>query len=50
MRASFKRPRVEPFDVASPPPFSTGDTNAEESVDHAAADVPPPFISDDLDI
>ena len=52
MRASS--PRVEPSDVASPPPFSTGDTTAEEPVDHAvvaaAADVPPPPTSDDSDV
>ena len=53
MRASYKRPRVEPFGVApSPPP--TGDATAEEPVDHAAdataADVPPFPTSDDSDI
>ena len=36
MRASSKRPRVEPSGVAPPPPSSIGDTMAEESVD------PPP--------
>ena len=45
MRACSKRPRVEPSGVAPPPPFSTGDTMAKESVDPTAAaaatDVPP---------
>ena len=48
MRASSKRPRVESFGVAPPPPSSTGDTTAEESVDPVA--VPPPSTSDDSDI
>ena len=51
MSASSKRPRVEPFGVALPPPSSIGDTTAEEPVDHAVdADVPPPPTSDDSDI
>ena len=54
MRASSKRPRVEPSDVTPPPPSSTGDTIAAEPVDYAtdanAADVPPPPTSDDTDI
>ena len=54
MRASSKCPRVEPSGVAPPPPSSTGDTTAEEPVDHAAdadaADVPPPPTSNDSDI
>ena len=50
MKASSKRPRVEPFGVAPPPsPSSTGDTMAEEPVD-PAADVSPPSTSDDSDI
>ena len=54
LRASSKRPRVEPFGVTPPPPFSTGDTTVEEPVDLATnatnANVPPPPTSDDLDI
>ena len=54
MKASFRHPSVEPFGVAPPPPSFTGDTTAEEPVDHvadaAAADVPPPPTSDDSDI
>ena len=52
MKASSKRPRVEPFGVAPPPPPSSiGDATAEEPVDPAAAaDVPPPSTSDDSDI
>ena len=54
LRAISKRPRVEPFGVAPPPPSSTGDTTAEEPVDHATdaatADVPPPPTSNDSDI
>ena len=52
LRASSKRPRVEPSGVVPPPPSSTGDTTAEEPVDHAAttADVSLPPTSDDLDI
>ena len=53
LRASSKRPRVEPSGVAPPPPpSSTGDTMAEESVDSAAAAtiVPSPSTSDDSDI
>ena len=54
LRASSKRPRVEPSSVTTLPPFSTGDTTAEEPVDHAtnaaAADVHPPPTSDDSDI
>ena len=51
MRASSKCPRVEPSDVAPPPPSSTGDTTAKEPVNHvAAADVPPHPTSDDSNI
>ena len=54
MRASFKRPRVEPSGVTPPPPSSTGDTTTEEPVDHATdaatADVPPPPTSNDSHI
>ena len=54
MRVSSKRPRVKTSGVAPPLLSSTGDTTAEEPVDHAtnatAADVPPPPTSDDSDI
>ena len=54
MRASSKRPRVEPSGVTPPLPSSTGDTTAEEPVDHTAdtatADVPPPPTSNDSNI
>ena len=54
LRANSKRPRVEPTDVAPPPPSSTGDTMAGEPIDNVAnataADVPLPPISDDSDI
>ena len=51
MRASSKRPRVESFGVASPPPSTIGDTLAEASVNPTAATaVPPPFTSDDSSI
>ena len=51
LRASSKRPRVEPSGVAPSPPTSIGDTMVEAFVDPvAAAAVPPPFTSDDLDI
>ena len=50
MRASSRRPRVETFGVAPPPPSSTGDTTAVESVDPAATTVSPPSTLDDLDI
>ena len=51
MRASSKRPRVKPSDVAPPPLSFTGNTMAEEFVDPAAtADVPPPSTLDDSDI
>ena len=52
MRVSSKYYRVEFFDVAPPPPSSTGDTTAEVSVDPAAATtiVPSPSTSDDFDI
>ena len=52
MRASSKCPRVETSGVAPPPPppFSTGDTMAEESIDLATVDVPPPSTSEDIDI
>ena len=49
MRASSKRPRVEPSGVAPPPPTSTGDTIAEESVDPVAV-VPLPSTSNDSNI
>ena len=49
MRASSKRPREEPSGVAPPPPSSTGDTTAEEPIDHAT-DVPLPPTSNDSDI
>ena len=38
MRARSKRPRVESSSVAPPPPFSTGDTTTEESVDPTVAE------------
>ena len=48
MIASSKRPKVESSGVAPPPPFSTGDIIAKESIDLAAATtVPPPSTSDD---
>ena len=50
MRASSKHPRVESSGVAPPSPSSIGDTTAEESIDLAAAVVPPPSTSDDSDI
>ena len=55
LKASFKRPRVEPSGVAPPPPSSTGNATAKEPVDHAddaavAAAVPPPPTSNDSDI
>ena len=51
LRASSKRPRVEPSGVAPPSPSSIGDITAEEPIAHvAAADVPSPPISDDFDI
>ena len=50
MRASSKRPRLETFGVASPPPSSTGDTMAEESIDPVAIVVPPPSTSDNSNI
>ena len=51
LRASSKRPRVEPSEVAPPPPSSTSDTTVEETIDHVVdANVPPPPTSDDLDI
>ena len=50
MKVSSKRPRVEPFGVAPLPPFSTSDTMAEESIDLATVDVPPPSTSEDIDI
>ena len=46
MRASSKRPRVEPSGVSPPSPSSTGDIMVEEFVDHAAVDVPPPSTSE----
>ena len=50
IRASSKRPRVESFGVAPPPPSSTGDTSAEASIDLATVAVSPPSTSDDSDI
>ena len=54
LKASSKRPRVEPSSVAPPPPSFTSDATAEEPVDHAddatAIAVPPPPTSDDSDI
>ena len=52
MRASFIRPTVETSGVAPPPPFSTSDTMAKETVDPAIAAivVPPPSTSNDSDI
>ena len=52
LRASSKRPRVEPSSVAPLPPTSTSDTTADASVDlaAAAAAIPPPSTSDDSDI
>ena len=55
MRASSKRPRVEPSGVTPPPPpSSTGDATVEEPVnptaDATTANVPSPSTSDDSDI
>ena len=51
MRASSKCFRIESSDVAPPPPSSTGNTIAKESIDLAVATtVPPPSTSDDFDI
>ena len=54
LRASSKCPRVEPSGVTPLPPSNTGDTTAEEPVDHVAdavaTDVPPPPTLDDSDI
>ena len=54
LRASSKRPKVEPSSVAPPPPSSIGDTMVEEFVDPATAAVatvvPPPSTLDDSDI
>ena len=51
LRASSKRPRVEPSGVTPSPPTSTGDTMVKAFVDLvAAAAVLPPSTSDDLDI
>ena len=51
MRASSKRPRLEPSSVAPPPSSSTNDIMVEEPVAYAAAaDIPPPPTSDDSDI
>ena len=53
MKESFKRPRVEPFGTAPPPPSSTGTTSGEAFADLVgvvATDVPPPSTSDDFDI
>ena len=49
LRHSFKHLKVEPSDVAHPPPFSSGDTTARELIDHAV-DVPSPPTSDDSGI
>ena len=54
LRAISKRLRLEPSDVAPPPPSFIGDTTTGEPVDHAAdataADVPPPPTSNDSNI
>ena len=53
MRPSSKRPKVEPSGTAPPPPFVTGTTSSEASVDPvdaAVAAVPPLSTSDDFDI
>ena len=50
MRASSKRPRVKPSDVAPPPLSFTGNTMAEESIHPAATVVLPPSTLDDSDI
>ena len=50
MRASSRRPKVETSGVAPPPPSSTGDTTAVESVDPAATAISPPSALDDLNI
>ena len=50
MRASSKCPKVKVSGVTPPPPSSTGDTMANESVDPAATVVPPPSTLDDSDI
>ena len=53
MRPSSKRPRVEPFGTAPPPPSAIGTTSGEVStdpVDDAAAVIPPPSASDVFDI
>ena len=50
LRASSKCHWVEPSGVAPPPPSSTGDTTAMESVDPAATAIFPPSTLDDLDI
>ena len=50
MSASSKHHRVKPSGVASPPPSSTSDATAEETVDPAVADVSPPSTSNDSDI
>ena len=51
MRASSKHPRVESsFNVAPPPPSSTGDPSVEVYVDPTAAAAPPFCTSDDSDI
>ena len=49
LRHSFKHLRVEPSDVAHPPPSSSSDTTARELIDHAV-DVPSPPASDDSGI
>ena len=50
MRASSKRPRVETFGVAPPPPSSAGATSTKASVDPIAATIPPPSTSNDSNI
>ena len=53
MRESSKRPRVEQSSTAPPPPFSTGTTSGEASVDPVGAAVgavPPSSTLDDFDI
>ena len=53
MRESSKRPQVKPSGTAPPPPFSTGTTSGEASVDPVGAAVgavPPSSTLDDFDI
>ena len=50
LRVDPSHPKGASFGVISPPPSSTGVDAAKASDAVAAADVPPPTISDDLDI